>query len=549
MTIPHDTGASKLAPTPDILPARELHLHNSQNIASTPNFASPVVQKSHEEAAEDHTAADLDFNPATRSALQFESMHELADVFGLEVSKTSHERDPDGELPRRENTQDPPHELVAKESEQVVPAAETLEDPFKDPVMEPQGMVMDIDFEFVEQSHEQPTQASSDDILTDDGYPEEPVGQEAEIVWIKAEVPLVVKGVEELFTRKIENSAPASGPSSPVVVVSTRNTEAPDLSEEGENTNQQGPNEEIRTTPSEKTQEHITLETSSSELEELVFQPLPESRDRTISPLRRNPVVGFLEERVKPQSPPPVDVEREISPLRRNPPFEAIVSLLNEHQGGVTKLKEGDIDDYEPRGRSMIRTSDIIEARLSGLAQINKTQEEMQLQRERQDEPGDSRPASPTPHQRISASASNQVHTTQTPPKRKPVASKQESTKTSSPLASSSLSRPVSATSAAVAPRRDEASPLRRNPTGISPHARPALSARPAASSNAKEFSQALSKFQTLVTQNPQDAVVASNEVTSRAIAGIYIPGSLREQAVRNLSKSRERGTGERQRK
>ena len=35
--------------------------------------------------------------------------------------------------------------------------------------------------------------------------------------------------------------------------------------------------------------------------------------------------------------------------------------------------------------------------------------------------------------------------------------------------------------------------------------------------------------------------MMASTEVTQRAIAGIYIPGSLREQAVRTVSKSRER--------
>jgi hypothetical protein len=36
----------------------------------------------------------------------------------------------------------------------------------------------------------------------------------------------------------------------------------------------------------------------------------------------------------------------------------------------------------------------------------------------------------------------------------------------------------------------------------------------------------------------------ASTEVTQRAIAGIFIPGSLREQAVRAGSRSRERGMG-----
>jgi hypothetical protein len=52
-----------------------------------------------------------------------------------------------------------------------------------------------------------------------------------------------------------------------------------------------------------------------------------------------------------------------------------------------------------------------------------------------------------------------------------------------------------------------------------------------------------LSKFQSLAEQGTVNDRQASTEVTQRAIAGIFIPGSLREQAVRNLSKSRERST------
>ncbi len=52
-------------------------------------------------------------------------------------------------------------------------------------------------------------------------------------------------------------------------------------------------------------------------------------------------------------------------------------------------------------------------------------------------------------------------------------------------------------------------------------------------------FTQTLTKFQNLTTRNPKD-VKASTEVTQSAIAGIYIPGSLREMAIRGFSRSPE---------
>ena len=94
-----------------------------------------------------------------------------------------------------------------------------------------------------------------------------------------------------------------------------------------------------------------------------------------------------------------------------------------------------------------------------------------------------------------------------------------------------------------------DGSPLRRNSThrnapmvSFAPDSRPPTSSTqvPKVKSNGL-FAQSLSKFQNLASQNPQDAMMASTEVTQRAIAGIYIPGSLREQAVRTVSKSRER--------
>lgn len=507
-TLPHNMSAQNSGSIPNLLKAREMHLDNDHNILRTTHFTS-LLEK----------AGDMD--------------------------------EESGMYPIQEHTRDSSYGLAVGDPEQLVPAAEALEDPFKDPVMEPyEGLIDELSENFVEEPSGQPKQTSSN-TQADDGHLKEAVGQEARTSWSKPDETLLGESSGESVTREVKDLTPESNPSSTVVVVDTQNSGAANLSEQSETTNQRRSSQYIRITPPEQTQEHVPGKGHSSRIQATVIQSLSESRDGTISPLSRNLTVDFLERRVEPQNAVAVDEEREVSPLRRNPPFEpfeAITSLLDEQQGGATKLKEeGGADEYESRGRSMIRTSDIIEARLSGLAQADQSREEILQQRGRKDELDDFGPASPAPPQR--SITPDQEHRIQTPPKRKPVAAQQVSNKNSSPLTSNSLSRPVSVTSAAVTPRRDESSPLRRNPPGIGPSPRPVLDARPTASSNAKEFSQALSKFQTLVSQNPQDAVVASNEVTSRAIAGIYIPGSLREQAVRNLSKSRERGTGERQKK
>lgn len=504
----HNTSAQKSVSIPDSLKARELHFDNDHNTTPSVNFLS-LLEK----------AGD---------------MNEEAGMF-----------------PIREHTRASSYGPAVEDSEQLVPAAEALEDPFKDPVMEPYESLNDgLSGHFVEQSSELPKRKSSN-TQADDGHLKEPVGPEETTFWNKPDETLLEEGAGGLATREVEDLMAEPGPSSPVVVTDTQDSGAADLPEQSETTNQRRASQCVRTTPPDQTREHILGKGRSSEIQATVIQSLPESRDGTISPLSRDLTVGFLERNVEPQSPAAVD-EREVSPLRRNPPFEpfeAIISLLDEQQGGAIPPKDEEgADEHESRGRSMIRTSDIIEARLSGLAQANQSHEEILQQRGRKDELDDFRPASPAPERFV---ASDQVPRIQTPPKRKPIDTKQiiPSNDSTTPLTSNSLSRPVSATSAAVTPRRDESSPLRRNPPGPGPYPRPVLDVKPTASSNAKEFSQALSKFQTLVSQNPQDAVVASNEVTSRAIAGIYIPGSLREQAVRNLSKSRERGTGERPKK
>lgn len=513
-TIPHNTRAQNSGPTPDSPSATGLHFEESQEIASTIKFASPP---------------------------------------GPEVIDTSQEMELDEDSrPIREPARESRYELATdQKSERLVKAAAPLEDPLKDPDVESHASFVDGLFrDLVGQSSEQPKRASTN-TLADDDYLEELVDQEAKVSWIRPDETLLDEDAEGAVTREVEDLLPEPGTSSLVVVAHTQNPGVPYLPGQSETSSQRSSFQYVRTTSPEQKQCHVPGEASSSGTQASVNQSLPQSTDGTIPPLRRNPAVSLPERRVESLSPDTANEEREISPLRRNPPFEpfeSIISLFNEQQGLAIKLKGEDADEHESRGRSMIRTSDIIEARLSGVAQSNNPQEEILQRRGIQGEADDSGPATPATPQRFTAS--DQIRRLHTPPKRKSVSGKQSiSAQNSPPLTSNLLARPVSATSAAITPRREEQSPLRRNPPGVSPPPRRALGAGSTASSSTKEFSQALSKFQTLISQNPQDAVVASNEVTSRAIAGIYIPGSLREQAVRNLSKSRERGTGERQRK
>lgn len=513
MTIPHNTRAQNSGPTPDSPSSTGFYFEESQEIAYTIKFASPP---------------------------------------GPEVIDTSQEMELDEDSwPIREPAREYRYELATNQkSERLVKAAAPLEDPFKDPDVESHASFVEGLFRDVGQSSEQSKRASTN-TLADDDYLEELVDQEAKVSWIRPDETLLDEDAEGAVTREVEDLLSEPGTSSPVVIANTQNPGVPYLPGQSETSSQRSSFQYVRTTSPEQKQHHVPGKASSSGTQASANQSLPESADGTISPLRRNPTVGLPERRVESLSPDTANEEREISPLRRNPPFEpfeSIISPFNEQQGVAIKLKGEDADERESRGRSMIRTSDIIEARLSGVAQSNNPQEEILQRRGRRGEPDDSGSATPAPPQPFTAS--DQIRRLHTPPKRKSITGKQSiSAQNSPPLTSNLLARPVSATSAAITPRHEEQSPLRRNPPGVSPSPRRALGAGSTASNSTKEFSQALSKFQTLISQNPQDAVFASNEVTSRAIAGIYIPGSLREQAVRNLSKSRERGTGERQRK
>lgn len=526
------------------------------NVASGDFWTQDIITTPQDIDAQNTASAPLGLAPNldtdAKSAISLVSLREMTEDSAPGLIPDSYETVSD-DKPRLigGDAQGMTYEVIGNEAENIVPAEAALEDPFKDPIAETFEGAADERFEsFAEHSLDQRSQAAGN-TLTDEGCQEQTVKKDATIISNDINEALLEEAVVEMFIHTVEDSAPEPLAFSPVVDANIVGSRTPALPEQSEIISQQDSSPWVQSILPQKTSEHEPVKEPLSQTQDTAKQSLSESRDRTISPLRRNPFVGFLEAEIDSRSPSQAGTgdERDISPLRRNPPFQDIVTLLKEQESGpdTTKLEEVDGDEFESRGRSMIRTSDIIEARLSGLAQTKQPHEETTRRRSTEGGTNDSLPASPTHPQHISVI--NQLSKTPISPKRNPVAEKQTIlAKNSLPLTSSSLSRPVSATSAAAPLRRDESSPLRRNPPGAA-DLRSVLNARPTASGNAKEFSEALSKFQTLVSQNPQDAVVASNEVTSRAIAGIYIPGSLREQAVRNLSKSRERGAGERQRK
>jgi hypothetical protein len=274
------------------------------------------------------------------------------------------------------------------------------------------------------------------------------------------------------------------------------------------------------------------------------------------------------------------DERREVSPLRMNPQIRNITSLLaergaidilNEQNLDVEKLEvETESDDREERGRSMIRTSDLIEARSSIIARMREEDQKTKEQSQIIDSEGSTSiklnmqpqgisetTALPSDKKPNETDREKRKSRTLSPPKSKyPAPIVQDSRdRTESPL----RRNPVDLALAATIRDRTK-SPLRRNPSNASsfvdakqvpsmppiqnfiPVSRSA-STGPRPASNAA-FSEALSKFRTLASENPIETSQASTEVTQRAIAGIFIPGSLREQAVRNLSKSRERGKG-----
>ncbi|KAH6666003.1 hypothetical protein B0J14DRAFT_568594 [Halenospora varia] len=338
--------------------------------------------------------------------------------------------------------------------------------------------------------------------------------------------------------------------------------------------------------------------------------PAVEDRDRSLSPTRLHPVNATIS---PPQSPEPVEqpssspqphksilsqplaMERiELSLPREDSRIRNITSMLAEHENNLnltTDSDEASADDRQERGRSMLRTSDIIEARLSRIIRERdeKTAAEKAADeaRERTTSPlrrnpvdmesiptpaeirektlsplrrnpsnvfSPFKPKSLTPSPKPVASRLQLVSTDDLPdraisPLRRSPSNLRRKSRTVSPPASRSKATPSLLRPLLLPTMLSNLSSTTSSSTSNQPPALPYISPSRASSvprppSNAA-FSQMLNKFQTLANQNPQDGIRASTEVTQRAIAGIYIPGSLREQAVRNLrvlSRSRSRG-------
>jgi len=276
-------------------------------------------------------------------------------------------------------------------------------------------------------------------------------------------------------------------------------------------------------------------------------------RDRTRSPLRRNPVVDvapaeteLFSPKMQKQSLPQLEPteQKNISLFRRIPQMRSITSLLTENEalGSFSEPEVVEASDSEERGRSMIRTLDIIEARLSVIARHKEPEAVPKIQRARTRE----RTSSPLRRNPVDlAMITHQRNRTLSPLQRNPsnISIAKRRSRTLSPPALPSL-QPIPQS----ASTRDD-SPLHRNPqmwnisSILTENSHPASRIGTALRPKSKApFSQTLSKFQSQAEQDSREVITASMDVTQRAIVGIFIPGSLREQAVRNLSKSRERG-------
>jgi hypothetical protein len=264
-------------------------------------------------------------------------------------------------------------------------------------------------------------------------------------------------------------------------------------------------------------------------VDELVVE---EQRSRTLSPLRRNPVIDivlFDPETFSPDQLPPTAIEQqeisqppttsierwELSPLGQNPQFRNINSFLNvQHEttaNAEKSVNEAGADLREGRGRSMIRTSDIIEARLSGISWM-KEKEELQEEDAGQDEK--ERTISPPMQNPVDPPIILADHRDKTlsPLRRNP------SDASFAKLHSRAPSLPPSLLS------REE-SPLRRNPLNQDMTILGTSDSTSRSRSNG-QFSQTLSKFQTLASQNPNDGIVASNEVPNVRLRGYIFLGA-----------------------
>ncbi|KAE9370055.1 hypothetical protein N431DRAFT_411139 [Stipitochalara longipes BDJ] len=265
---------------------------------------------------------------------------------------------------------------------------------------------------------------------------------------------------------------------------------------------------------------------------------------------------ALVERNPEPLALPPAQ-ERETSPLRINPQIRNITSMLAERKAVSistalvleTETNKAGLDERQARGRSMLRTSDIIEARLSSIPQVK---EDKDAPIEEHTEEERARTISPLRRNPVEITNVSYSETRNLSPL-------QRNLSTSISISASSMKRKSRTLSPPSLPRLNptptslpsrEESPLRRNPPfpiPSQPLPRPhtPTSSDPALRPQSNVgFNQTLARFQSLAEQSTVNGRQASTEVTQRAIAGIFIPGSLREQAVKNLSKSRERALG-----
>ncbi|KAG4442594.1 hypothetical protein IFR05_001924 [Cadophora sp. M221] len=372
---------------------------------------------------------------------------------------------------------------------------------------------------------------------------------------------------------------------------------------------------------------------ASQQPEVLLPVSIPEGylRKKDISPLWQNPVI--------------VDIltEATISQAENNSGISSQdgVEALQDHQFGEIKddeykvpsgpdeAEETESEDRQHRGRSMLRTSDIIEARLSLKSQMkekwkssealpnclsallqpkkdisNPSVSEMDLIQDRKEELDTDTMKSPLRRNPVDFSTILKIpkipmtgfipRSKTLPPLRKSIMERNAMKRRSRSLSPTRLppSNKFLHLNTDPAPITREDSPLRRNPSHplltpsnrisrkLSPNplldssllpppppipgeASPLLNpsqptnATPSPHTNESKsnpqppkppktarngiFAYNLSKFQDLAKLDPVDSLVASTEVTQRAMRGIYIPGSLREEAVRGVSRSRER--------
>jgi hypothetical protein len=263
------------------------------------------------------------------------------------------------------------------------------------------------------------------------------------------------------------------------------------------------------------------------------------SIERSVSPLRRNPFVSDM-------TPSPIEPQELLPVVPMDEDEDEYEDDLEVEDESETEDEVDDEDEdvtdiREERGRSMIRTSDVIESRLSG---IQAAIEEQKLVDVVESHPELERTFSPLRLNPVDRSMAP-VPVVPRSRTKSPLAAnpKRRSKSLSPPPRSNSLRRVIINNSLSR-----ENSPLRQNPVRAPPVppvgantklSAAAIASRPQARD---KFAQILSQFKFMADENPVDSAKASQEVTQRAIAGIAIPISMREQAVRNSGKSRERG-------